>query len=156
MKGILFLFEDPAAAFQQDTEAFYNHQITKADVTIEGIPNQLYSQSMRAYQLWEEAQKHFAAGTKRHPEVAAVTKDLELADVSLGQFLTSKHCLWLDLRTTDDDLLHGSGRRVENASEGVMIQITKKAEAASALNAYLYVSMDAQSNIGDGRFVSVL
>ena len=156
MKGILLLFEEPAAAFQRNTEAFYNPKITKVEVTIEGIPNQLYSQGMRAYQLWEEARKHFAAGTKRHPEVAAVAKDLALADVSLGQFLTSKHALWLDLRTADDDQLHGSGRRVENASEGVTIQITKKAEAAGALNIYLYVIMDAQLNIEDGRFVSAL
>ena len=153
MKGILMLFEDPEAAYQRDTEKFYNPQLTKVEVTIEGIPNQLYSQGMRAYQLWEEAWKHFAAGTKRHPEVAAVVKDLELADVSVGGFLTTKHCLWLDLRTTDDDQLHGSGRRIENASEGVTIQITKKAEAAGTLNVYLYVLMDAQLNIEDGRFV---
>ena len=72
------------------------------------------------------------------------------------QFLTSKHALWLDLRTTDNDQLHGSGRRVENASEGVAIQISKKAEAAGALNIYLYVIMDAQLNIENGRFVSAL
>ena len=156
MKGILLLFEDPAAAFQRNTEAFYNPQITKVEVTIEGIPNQLYSQGMGAYQLWGEAQKHFAGGAKRDPEVAAVAKDLALADVSLGQFLTSKHALWLDLRTADDDRLHGSGRRVENASEGATIQITKKAETAGALNIYLYVVMDAQLNIENGRFVSAL
>ncbi len=118
MTGILMLFEEPAPAFQRDSEAFYNPKIEKVEVCIEGIPNQLYSQGMRAYQLWGEARKHFAAGTKRHPEVAAVAKDLALADVSLGQFLTLMHALWLDLRTTDDDQLHGSGRRVENASEG--------------------------------------
>ena len=156
MSGILMLFEEPAAAFQRDTEAFYNPKIEKVEVCIEGIPNQLYSQGMRAYPLWGEARKHFAAGTKRHPEVAAVAKDLALADVSLGQFLTSKHALWLDLRTTDDDQLHGSGRRVENASEGVTIQISKKAEAAGVLNIYLYVIMDAQLNIENGRFVSAL
>ena len=72
MSGILMLFEEPAAAFQRDTEAFYNPKIEKVEVCIEGIPNQLYSQGMRAYQLWGEARKHFAAGTKRHPEVAAV------------------------------------------------------------------------------------
>ena len=92
---------------------------------------------------WDEAKKIFAAGSKRHPEVAEVTKDLTLADISLGEFLTSKFTLWLDLRTTDDGRLHGSGQRVENASEGVTIQITKQAEAAGALNIYLYVIMDA-------------
>ena len=91
--------------------------------------------------MWDEARKLFAAspGKKRHPEVAVVAKDLGLADVSLAQFLTSKFALWRDLRTTDDDRLHGSGSCIENASEGVTIQLTKKAEAAGALNIYLYI-----------------
>ena len=86
--------------------------------------------------MWDEARKLFAPGGKRYPEVAVVAKDLGLADVSLWEFLTSKFALWLDLRTTDDDLLHGSGRCIENASEGVTIQLTKTAEAAGALNIF--------------------
>ena len=43
MSGILMLFEEPAAAFQRDTEAFCNPKIEKVEVCIEGIPNQLYS-----------------------------------------------------------------------------------------------------------------
>ena len=125
-------------------------------IIIEGIPNQLYSQGMRAYQQWGEARKFLAAGSKRYPQVAAVAKDLALADVSLTDFLTTKYALWLDLRTSDDDRLHGSGRRIENASEGVTIQITKTAETKGALNVYLYVLMDAQLNIEDSRFVSAL
>ena len=144
---------DPCA---RNTEAFYNPQITKVEVTIEGIPNQLYSQGMRDYQMWYEAKKYFAPGSKCHPEVGTAAKDLALADVNLGQFLTSKYSLWLDLRTSDDDRLHGSGRRIENASKGITIQITKKAEATGALNIYLFVVMDAQLNIEDGRFVSAV
>ena len=93
---------------------------------------------------------------KPHPEVGTVAKDLALVDVNLGEFLTRKYSLWLDLRTSDDDSLHGSGRRIENASEGIMIQITKKAEATGALNIYLFVVMDAQLNIEDGRFFSAV
>ena len=135
-KGVLILFEDVTAQqpFAWNTESFFIPKITKVEVTIEGIPNQLFSQGMRAYQMWDEARKLFAPGDKRHPEVVVVAKDLGLADVSLGEFLTSKFALWLDLRTTDDDRLHGSGRRIENASEGVTIQLTKTAEAAGALN----------------------
>ena len=94
---------------------FYNPKITKVEVTIEGIPNQLYSQGMRAYQMWDEAKEYFAAspGNKRHPEVGTVAKDLAMADVNLGDFLTSKYSLSLDLRTSDDDRLHGSGRRTD-------------------------------------------
>lgn len=159
MKGILMLFEDPEGMnWGRDSEAFYNPQITKVEVTIEGVPNQLYSQGLRQHQLWDEAKKHFlAAPTQRHhPEVAMLAKDLEFADVSLPEFLTSKYALWLDLRTTDDDRLHGNGRRVENASEGITIQISKKVEAAGKLNIYLYVIMDAQLNIENGRFVSAI
>ena len=161
MKGILMLFEDPAsdgAAWGRKTESFYNPKITKVEVTIEGVPNQLYSQGMRAYQQWDEAKKLFAASpnSKRNPNVAMVAKDLALADVSLGQFLTTKYSLWLDMRTTDDDQLHGSGRKIENASEGVTIQITKNAETAGKLNVYLYVIEDGQLNIEDGRFISAL
>ena len=156
MKGILVLFENVAAQqpFARNTEAFNNPQITKVEVTIEGIPNQLYSQGVRACKMWDEAKKYFAPGSKRHPDVGTVAKDLALADVNLGEFLTSKYSLWLDLRTSDDDSPHCSGRRIENASEGITIQITKKAEATGALNIYLFVIMDAQINIEDGRFVS--
>ena len=134
------------------TEAFYNPKITKVEVTIEGVPSQLFSQGMRAYQTWDEAKKLFAAspGSKRHRNVSVVAKDLALADVSLGEFLTSKYSLWLDLRTTDDDRLHGNGRRI---GEGVTIQITKTAEAAGALNIYLYIIMDAELDTEDGRLV---
>ena len=60
------------------------------------------------------------------------------------------------MRTTDDDQLHGSGRRIENASEGVTIQITKQVESAGPLNMYLYVIMDAQLNLENGRFINAL
>ena len=139
--------------FARNTEAFYNPHITNMEVTIEGIPNQLYSKGLRAYQMWNEEKKYFAPGSKRHPEVGTAAKDLALADVNLGEFLTSKYSLLLDLRTSEDDRFHSSGRGIENASEGITIQITKKAEAAGALNIYLFVVMDSQLNIEDGRLV---
>ena len=106
---------------------------------------------MRAYQMWGEAEKDFAPGSKRHPEVGTVAKDLALADVNLGEFVTSKYSMWLDL--SDDDRLHGSGRCIENASDGNTIQITKKAVAAGALNIYHF---DAQLNIQDFGFHSAV
>ena len=71
MKGILMLLEDGVEQqpFARDTEAFYNPKITKVEVTLEGIPNQLFSQGVRVYQIWDEAKKFFAAGSKRHPKL---------------------------------------------------------------------------------------
>ena len=48
------------------------------------------------------------------------------------------------------------GRRIENASEGITLQIEKKAETAGNLNAYIYLIMDAQLNIQNGQFVSAI
>ena len=79
MKGLLLLLEDPAAGgapWARDSESFYNLKITKVEVTIDGVPNQLYSQGVHAYQQWDEARKFFAGGCKHHPEVAVIMKDL--------------------------------------------------------------------------------
>ena len=70
--------------------------------------------------------------------------------MSVGEYLTNKYALWLDFRTIDENDLHGTGRRIENASEGITLQIEKKAETARNLNAYIYLTMDAQLNIKNG------
>ena len=56
----------------------------------------------------------------------------------------------------DENELHGMGRRIENASEGITLQIEKKEESAGALNAYIYLIMDAQLNIQSGAYVSAI
>ena len=152
MKGILMLFEDPE---RTNTDHFYNPKITKVEMTIEGVPNQLYSQGMKAYQQWDEVNKFFALTSKRSRETDKFAKDLKFSDTTLEKYLTKRFALWLDLRTTDDNSLHGSGRRIENASEGITIQITKEAGADEPINVYLFVIQDAQINFEDGRFKEV-
>ena len=152
MKGILMLFEDPE---RTNTEDFYNPKITKVEMTIEGVPNQLYSQGMKAYQQWDEINKFFALTSKRDKETDKFAKDLNFSDTTLEKYLTKRFALWLDLRTTDDNSLHGSGRRIENASEGITIQITKEAGADASINVYLFVIQDEQINFEDGRFKEV-
>ena len=76
--------------------------------------------------------------------------------VSVGEYLTGRYALWLDFRTIDENELHGTGRRIENASEGITLQIEKKAETAGALNVYIYLIMDAQLNIQSGAYVSAV
>ena len=152
MKGLLMLFEDPE---RTNTDHFYNPKITKVEMTIEGVPNQLYSQGMKAYQQWDDINKFFALTSKRSRETDKFAKDLKFSDTTLEKYLTKRFALWLDLRTTDDNSLHGSGRRIENASEGITIQITKEAGADEPINVYLFVIQDAQINFEDGRFKEV-
>ena len=137
LKGVLLIFtqERSATKFARDTEEFYNPKITKVEVTVEGVPNELYAQNMEYRHLYDEIVKHFAEG--RLKEAGAIQKDLQLHNVNIASYYTDKYALWLDFRTIDDNRLHGSGRRLENTSKGIRLQITKKAESAGKLLCYL-------------------
>ena len=76
--------------------------------------------------------------------------------VFLQYSVTDKYALWLNFRTIDENSLHGMGKRIENASEGITLQIEKKEEKAGALNAYIYLIMDAHLNIQNGAYVSAV
>ena len=157
MKGILILFIDPSDGgelYARDPEKFYNPKINKVSITLDGNPNQLYSSGMLKHQQWDEIRKHFADG--RHRTVSTVAKELQLSDMTLADYLTTKYGLWLDMRTTDDDALHGSGRKLEGASQSIHIQIDKEAETEGDLDAYIFYICDAQLNFEKSRMVSTV
>ena len=111
---------------------------------------------MQAYQQWDEIIKYFALTSKRDKETDKVAKDLCFTDTTVLKYFTTRFALWLDLRSTDDNTLHVSGRRKENTSEEVTIQIEKKQDTDENLNIYLYIIQDAQINLEDGRFKEVV
>ena len=98
---------------------------------------------MRSFEQYDEAHKYFAKGRLAN-EVQA---QLQLYDLSVGEYLGNKYALWLDFRTVDENELHRMGRQIGNISGGINIQVEKKAELAGALKAYIYLIMDAQLNI---------
>ena len=147
IKGILFLFKDRQEAFNYDTEKFINPKIKHLTCAIEGKPNQLYANGMLPYNHFQEARKFFSC--------SQISKDLHLHDVSIDEFYMKKYCLWLDLRTTDDDDLHGSGRKIEG-SDGLIIQMEKDAESNKEINVYIYLIFDAQLNIVEQRLKDIV
>ena len=106
MKGILVLFEEEKP-FSRDTSKYYNPKIEKVTITVEGKPNQLYSQGMRSFEQYDEARKYFAEGRLAN-EVQA---QLQLYDLSVEEYLVNKYALWLDFRTIDENELHRTGRQ---------------------------------------------
>ena len=156
LKGVLLIFtqERSATKFTRDTEEFYNPKIMKVEVTVEGVPNELYAQNMEYRHQYDEIVKHFAEGWLK--EAGPIQKDLQLHNVNIASYYTDKYALWLDFRTKDDNRLHGSGRRLENTSEGIRLQITKRAESAGKLSCCLYIFQDAQINISDAQFLNVV
>ena len=111
---------------------------------------------MRSFEQYDEICKYFAEGKQRDNNANEVQKHLQLYNLSLGEYLVNKCALWLDFRTIDENELLGTGRHIENASEGITLQIEKKAESAGVLNAYIYLIMDAQLNIQNGAYVSAV
>ena len=137
-KGIQVLFEEERS-YTRDMSKFYNPKIQKVSVIVEGKPNHLYAQGMRSFEQHNKICKYFTEGKQRNNDANEIQKHLQLYDLSLGKYLVNKYARM--------------GRRIENASEGITLQIEKKAESAGALNAYIYLIMDAQLNIQNGTYV---
>ena len=74
---------------------------------MEGKPNQLYAQGMWSFEQYDEAHKYFAEGRLANEGQA----QLQLYDVSLGEYLVNKYALWLDFRMIDENELHGKEGR---------------------------------------------
>ena len=123
---------------------------------MEGKPNQLYAQGMRSFEQYDKICKYFAEGKQRDNDANEIQKHLQLYDLNLWEYLVNRYALWLDFRTIDVNELHKTHRRIENASEGITLQIENKAESAGALNAYIYLIMDAQLNIQNGPYISAV
>ena len=135
LKGILVLFEEEKS-YALDTSKFYNPKIKKVSVIIEGKPNQLYAQGMRSFEQYDEAHKYFTEGVQRDSNANEVQAQLQLHDLSLGEYLVNKYALWLDFRRIDENFLHRMGRRTEKTSEGIILQIEKKADSDNLLGEF--------------------
>ena len=83
LKGVLLIFtkERSATKFNQDTEEFFNPKITKVEVTVEGVPNELYAKNMEYRHQYNEIVKHIAEGWLK--EAGAIQKDLQLHSVNI-------------------------------------------------------------------------
>ena len=79
LKGVLLIFtkERSATKLTRDTEKFFNPKITKIEVTVEGVPNELYAQNMEYRHQYNEIVKHFAEGQLK--EAGAIQKKSSVA-----------------------------------------------------------------------------
>ena len=150
LKGVLMLWKSPGT---KNPQRFYNPKITKTTVTVEGRPNQLYAQGMQQYQHWDEVVKYFGDSDTEHGR--GVTKDLSMHWMTQEEYLTDNYGLWLDFRSTDENTLHGTGRRISD-NGGVSIHLSREAENRGDLTMYVFLIMDSQLTIENGNFVSLM
>ena len=80
---------------------------------------------------------------------------MQLSNLSAEHYLTDKYALWLDFRTIDENVFHGTGRKIGSTRGGINLQIAKSAESVGALKVYICILiMDAQLNIQNRAFDS--
>ena len=105
---------------------------------INGIPHQLYPGGVLSRDIFPKAKKYFYK-----PD----------SDVTWGEFLTTKFSLWIDIRSSNDNQLHGSGRTVERS--GILLQIECAADASDGnMVCYVFSLEDAVAhlNTSKGKF----
>ena len=113
MQGLLLLFLDKRDDFADKNEEFYNPSINETSVMINGLSLQLYRAGLQARDIYPELKKYFYK---------------ENSDVTWEEFLTTKFALWIDTRSSTNNILHGSGRAVEKS--GILLQIEKAPETS--------------------------
>ena len=144
LKGILLLFVNPYTAGARDSESYFNPDITKVKVTVNGVPNRVYNQGISGTDMWNELTRYFNPHSRGWP------------NMTLSKYLTAnKFGLWIDLRSMADTTLHGNGQRLVNTQDGVQLEIERKASGSGNTNCHIFTISDSQMNIIGRQLESV-
>ena len=136
LQGILLLFIDPFVAGARDSEHYFNPDITKVKVTVNGVPNRVYNEGISGTDMWKELTRYFNPHTRGRP------------NMTLAKYLTAnKFGLWIDLRSVADTTLHGNGQRLVNTQDGVQLEIKRNASGSGTTNCHIFTVLDSQMSI---------
>jgi len=70
-------------------------------------------------------------------------------------YTDNKFGLLIDLRSMADQTMHGSGTRLVNTTDGVQLEIERKASGSGNVNCHVFVVSDSQFNIVDKQLESL-
>ena len=136
---------------------FWNFNVKKISVTIEGIPNQLFSNGILPTDIYDECERFFGGMYKEDRSIDNTVKKLSLSGVGPIEFFDKKYAVWLDFRSTQDNFLHGSGRKIVSVSEGISLEIERDADTETFDGTiYAFMFMDGLLQIVNKRLDSVV
>ena len=138
MKAIVMLFTNKT---KTDSEEYVYPNIEKVKVTVEGVPNAVYSQGIPKTRLYEEARRLFGTGDISHQTLTNFFRD-------------KKFALVIDIRTINDVNTYGNGAKIQNTQSGILVEITKKATTANVV-CYLFVLSEGVIKIANGQLAGV-
>ena len=131
MKAIVMLFKDKGAV--TDSEKYPYPNITGVKITVEGVPNAIFSQGMKELHFFTESRRFFL---NRKRDVIAIEHF----------YSKDNFALVIDLRSFNDGNVDGSGKKIINAQSGVLVGTTKEA-TTNDITSYTYVVPDGIVNI---------
>ena len=132
---ILFKYKDTV-----NSEEYVFANIKREDVTTDGRPNAVYSNGIRANDLYTEARRIFHI------------KDTNMTE---KKFYDNKFALVIDLRSLDDNDAVGAGYNVSDTKAGVQLTITKEVTTKD-VKGEIYVLLDMAVSIVGGGFSRLL
>ena len=144
MKAILLLFVKPYTAGARDSEEYVFPDLKKVSVTINGSPNMLYNNGIESEDAWRQASRFFMQ-EKHKPQHMTLQKF----------YAGDKFGLLVDLRSMASQEMHGSGTRLVNSTDGVQLEIERKA-GKGPFNCHVFLISDAQFNIQNRQLDSVM
>ena len=109
-------------------------------ITVEGIPNSVYSQGITKSRVFEEANRQF--------------KYSKVKNMTLRDFFKDKFALVVDLRNVNDNFTHGNGKKLVNTQSGLLLEIKKTTITANVM-CKIYVLSDGLLNIVNKDLISI-
>ena len=144
LKAILLLFIEPHGEGTRDSEKYIFPDLTKVSVTINGSPNMIFNDGIEGNNIWEEAHRFF------------VKEKNKIEHMNATKFYTDdKFGLLINTRSMVDQSMHGSGTHIVNSTDGVQLEIERKAEGSGDVKCHIFVISDSQFNIMDRQFDSL-
>ena len=137
MSGVLCLFTEKPTAGTRDAEKFVNPAMLTVAININGMPNKLYSKNMQTTDFYESMLKRM-----EHLGGDVVFPSNFYAGDMFG--------LWIDLRTFPDPEIHGGGFALDSTSDGVKLEIRRKAGGSGKVTCYIYIVSDAIAEVMNG------
>ena len=130
MKAMVLLLRNKTIT---DSEEYPYPNIESVKVTIEGIPNSVYSQGIPKSRFFEEAMLVFKLNDKEQ-------------SITMRNFFRDQFALVIDLRTVNDSFASGNGKKLVNTQSGLLLEIKKKVTTANVM-CKIYVLLDGLVNI---------
>ena len=127
-------------------QSFINPAMLSVAININGMPNKLYSKNMITTDFYDSIMKRME--TLNDNVGDCIVKPLSF-------YAGNMFGLWIDLRTFPDEEIHGGGFSLDSTSDGVKLEIRRKAGGSGKVTCYIYIVSDAIVEIMNGALSSV-